>query len=718
MGLKMGVNYLNLRLGTGKYTLRRIIAFFLCIALVFSVTGCGNKASDSSSKNSDESDKSSSSSKKTGKNVWIDSEIAENAGVAGNCRLQDDFAAAANAEWLKNEEYSTYYGNGTFAEAAVIVNKNKRAMLDDKSLSGKNLELLRTFDELYDWDYRNEIALKPIEKYLAYIDEINSIDDVSSYMLDNSKNPFATMLVGVTTSKVDTMKDNLCLTITQPKYSAGESKVYFSMTDEEFQKLEDCDKEVGYILGRLGYSDAEIKTLAKKCHAFENKMADINYNGEYEYYQNEVVSKDELIKYARNYPLNDLLEHYKLGDEKNYTGDYKYLKGIGRLYTEKNVEAMKAYFKYRLINQSMYYLDKESMDKYRELYQDITNQFSEVVDRYPDRAEFLIISETPLKAAMDQAYLDTYFDERTYNDIVNLTDMIIAEYKSMLKDKDWISEENKESICKKLDNICYNIIRPSNEPDFGDMQLMSKDEGGTLLDALCVLNRFKIENYTNAVSRPLDRSFWDIYSEQDSTTEVNAFYSPWLNSLCIDAGILCGDFYSYDWPLEQKLGRIGVIIGHEISHAFDSNGVYYNEEGDYKSIIEGNDMSTFSEKASKVDAYYDGYSPFEGAAAYNTSKNRVSPEAIADMGGMKCALNIAKKQGSFDYDLFFRSFASLYKCLTTKSNEVDCVNSDPHPLQFLRINVTVQQFDEFYETYDVKPGDNMYLAPEDRIAIW
>ena len=88
------------------------------------------------------------------------------------------------------------------------------------------------------------------------------------------------------------------------------------------------------------------------------------------------------------------------------------------------------------------------------------------------------------------------------------------------------------------------------------------------------------------------------------------------------------------------------------------------------------------------------------------------------MGGMKCALNIAKKQSEFDYDLFFRSFADQYKSLTTKSNEVDAVKTDPHPLQYLRINVTIQQFEEFYETYDVKPGDNMYLTPENRIAIW
>jgi len=88
------------------------------------------------------------------------------------------------------------------------------------------------------------------------------------------------------------------------------------------------------------------------------------------------------------------------------------------------------------------------------------------------------------------------------------------------------------------------------------------------------------------------------------------------------------------------------------------------------------------------------------------------------MGGVKCALRLAKKREGFDYDTFFRSYASLWKRLQSKSACLKSVRTNEHPLSYLRVNVTVQQFDEFYETYGIQPGDGMYLAPEDRIAVW
>ena len=93
-------------------------------------------------------------------------------------------------------------------------------------------------------------------------------------------------------------------------------------------------------------------------------------------------------------------------------------------------------------------------------------------------------------------------------------------------------------------------------------------------------------------------------------------------------------------------------------------------------------------------------------------------EAIADLGSLKCLLSIAKKQEHFDYDLFFSSYARLWRVNIPLDAEKNYFASDPHPLAFYRINVGVQQFDEFYETYGVVEGDGMYLDPEKRIKVW
>ena len=98
--------------------------------------------------------------------------------------------------------------------------------------------------------------------------------------------------------------------------------------------------------------------------------------------------------------------------------------------------------------------------------------------------------------------------------------------------------------------------------------------------------------------------------------------------------------------------------------------------------------------------------------------DNIQTEAIADMGGMKAMLILASQIEDFDYDLFFTSYANVWKGISTYEMEYYCLTSDTHPLNYLRTNCTVQQFQEFYDTYGVEEGDGMYLAPEDRIAVW
>ena len=102
-------------------------------------------------------------------------------------------------------------------------------------------------------------------------------------------------------------------------------------------------------------------------------------------------------------------------------------------------------------------------------------------------------------------------------------------------------------------------------------------------------------------------------------------------------------------------------------------------------------------------------------STYNGSL--IQTEAISDMGGMKCMLGLAEKIPDFDYDLFFRSYANTWRMQASFVKEMELA-TDVHPLNYLRTNVTLQQFDKFFETYDIGPGDGMYLAPEDRILVW
>ena len=96
----------------------------------------------------------------------------------------------------------------------------------------------------------------------------------------------------------------------------------------------------------------------------------------------------------------------------------------------------------------------------------------------------------------------------------------------------------------------------------------------------------------------------------------------------------------------------------------------------------------------------------------------VKGEACADMAGVQCMLRLAAKEADFDYDLFFRSYAKLWSSNATPNIDYERGLYDTHPLKYLRVNAVVSQFDEFYETYQIKEGDGMFIAPEDRVKIW
>ena len=209
----------------------------------------------------------------------------------------------------------------------------------------------------------------------------------------------------------------------------------------------------------------------------------------------------------------------------------------------------------------------------------------------------------------------------------------------------------------------------------------------------------------------MDKELWNI-----NILSTNAYYDPTNNSINIIPGFFCDATYRSDMSIEEKYGALGSVIGHEISHAFDTNGAQYDANGNVKDWWSEEDYDSFMDRADKLVGYFDNVVAFDDETPIKGQL--IQTEAIADMAGFKCMLLMAKKIDGFDYDKFFRANAKLWARAGTLEYMEKCALTDPHPLHYLRSTATIQQFDEFYETYDIKEGDGMYLAPEKRIAVW
>ena len=644
------------------------------------------------------------------------SNLFDNVSKMGEASLKDDFAAAANYEWAKIQEEDRALGVGGSVDARKIILKNKRALIDDKSVQGKNIELIRTADGLFcDWNYRNSLGVEPLKKYLGFIDQIKSLDDVSSYMIDNDKNPFALTLVELDSLTNDNVDDYQVLIIRRAEFTLGDWEYYLKFSDQAAVKKDQVQKQLVYILGRCGYTDKEIKNVISGCFRFESELAHVD--SEDPYPCKDICSNEDIIKLAGNYPFEAMLKHYSITKCEHYFGYTTYLKNLRNIYTQKNVEDMKSYFKALLALKSIAYLDKDAYDCSLDSAVDRTDSFSERRTINPEEEFFECIRKTPLTAAIDQAYLDKYYDESVYNEVSGFLSKIKEIYVTLIDSNTRLSEKSKAAVKDKLSKIDENVIKPDNTADFTGVTLKSREEGGSFLDALCVLNKIRYEHLGEMVQNKTGRSYWDIYDGQRSTTRVEAFYSPQQNCIYILMGALTAPMYSADYTIEQKLGAFGVILAHEISHAFDDFGVNYDCNGKHNPILTREELAFWSETSEMIARHFEGYQPFEGSARYQNA-TRVAGEVIADSEGMKVALLIAKEYDNFDYDKFFRSYAAVWSKLTTKADVNDRILNNEHPLHCIRINYNVRQTDEFIKTYGVKPGDGMYLDPSERINIW
>jgi predicted metalloendopeptidase len=328
---------------------------------------------------------------------------------------------------------------------------------------------------------------------------------------------------------------------------------------------------------------------------------------------------------------------------------------------------------------------------------------------------------------LDTLYLEKYFkDSEKTDQVEEFTDALIKVYSQILDEEDWMSDDTKTAAKEKLQNMALHLIKPDNVADYSSAEIKSYNEGGNLVDAAAEGMRI-LEAHRADISKNLnfDRFKWDIYDESKTTTEINCVYYTGENGIYIMAGYLamCDVAYGDDATLEQFAGIVGTTIGHEITHGFDSNGTKFDLYGrqfdenitaiDWMAV---EDRSKMDEKASKLAGYFSLARPIPRQQKVNG--NNIKDEAIADMGGIKSVLYVARNIPDFDYDEFFRAFARQYAQQTTKENELDTIRGDVHPLPFHRINIILQQYDEFIETYDIKPGDGMYLSPENRVTVW
>ena len=304
-------------------------------------------------------------------------------------------------------------------------------------------------------------------------------------------------------------------------------------------------------------------------------------------------------------------------------------------------------------------------------------------------------------------YGEKYFGEEAKKDITEIVYQIIDTYKSRIQENDILEESTKEKAILKLSKMGVKMGYPNKVRDIYNKLVFNEDD--SLFDIVSSLQRIKLINQLEKLTQPTNPEKWAMPGHM-----VNACYDPFVNDITFPAAILQPPFYSIKQTRSENLGGIGAVIGHEISHAFDSNGAKCDENGNINNWWTKEDMKRFSAKVKAMVKQFDGIELPWG----KVNGKFIVSENMADNGGMAVTLEIMSKTADASYEEYFTNWAKVW-CMKAKPEYLQLLlNLDVHGPSILRANMPPRNFPEWYETYNVKKTDKMYIAPGKRVVIW
>ena len=311
----------------------------------------------------------------------------------------------------------------------------------------------------------------------------------------------------------------------------------------------------------------------------------------------------------------------------------------------------------------------------------------------------------------------------SYADQIDVFEKLLEDLKDALGERidqeDWLSDEGKSAAKSKLETLAYSIGGTNSDGTFLTYEEPKFEAGASLYRNLSIEENSQFDQSMEMVGKDWreaeENSFFEFCQEQDPLT-ANAFYMPSANGIDIYLGYIAAYDDARTVDEETFLATFGRTLGHELSHAFDNNGMRFDGEGQYKpDFIPREDQIAFANRVAQVALSYQGYEVMPGRL---TDSGYVVSEAVADVTGTTLCLDIAKEIPQFDYAKFFLLGAKDMGGYASQRTYEELLAQDAHPFGRARINTCFRLFDEFHEAYGTKEGDGMYLTPEERYKVW
>ncbi len=377
-----------------------------------------------------------------------------------------------------------------------------------------------------------------------------------------------------------------------------------------------------------------------------------------------------------------------------YIYDPDQLKAINDLITDENLEKWRSYIFAGYLKEMGAYIPESNS-----ILRDYNPESKEKDEKV---AAFLV--ENYLRTPISELYAERFYTPELDKGIHDLFDEIIESYDDLINKADWLTAETRNALLKKLHGIKLLTTPTPHKVDPKDAKVIGADLYHSVISIKKKLTDDKIAKLDKVVS--LD--------EVDmSAADFNAQYLP-SNCINITVAIMQKPMFDPKGDNAENLGALGSVVGHEIGHAFDSTCINYNADGKYDpSWINDTDKQVLKERADALAEYYSKFTIME---VYHVDGKLTNGENYADLSGIECVTNLVDDEE--ELKKLFKAYAQAWCTLMVDSDAISSLKLDPHSPAKTRVNAVLASNKKFNEVYDLKEGDGMYVAPEERVSRW
>jgi len=641
-------------------------------------------------------------------------------GMKPNIRPQDDLFGHVNGQWLDTAEIPSDRSSwGPFVMLADTAEQRVREIIEDAAAGGSDDPSMKKIGDLYasfmDDARAEELGVAPIEPGLAAVDEISDLGELARF-IGELERAGGSGLFGSYVDSDDRDSDRYLVNIVQGGLGLPDESYY---RDEKF-----ADIRASYLahLARMFALAARpepdlaaqqvlaVETLLAKGHWKRSETRDVikTYNLRTLAQLRELAASFDWSAWAIG--LGSSEETFA----ETVVRQPSYLAHLSAALEETHLDEWKSWLAIRLIRSAAPYLANAFVEENFDFYGRTLNGTPELRARWK-RGVSLV--EGALGEAVGEIYVERHFPPRSKALMDELVANLIEAYRRNIERLDWMGSDTKERAFEKLKTFRPKIGYPDKFRDYSALEIDPDDLIGNVARAAA----FETDRQLHKIGSPVDRDEWLMLPQT-----VNAYYNPGTNEICFPAGILQKPFFSPDADPAENYGGIGAVIGHEVGHGFDDQGSKYDQDGNLNEWWTEADRSAFKEKSDKLITQYDGFSP-RNLPEEHVNGSLTVGENIGDLGGLTIAhmaygisLQGAEApvvDGMTGSQRVFMNWAYVWRTKRRKEQEQQFLTVDPHSPPEFRANI-VRNLDEFHAAFDTRPGDGLWLDPEDRVRIW